>query len=391
MALAELYCDASATTPPLPAVLEAMQAVYREAWANPSSLHGHGLAAAEMLERSRQRIGNALGAAADQLIVTSGATESVHLALLGTAARTSPARLVIGALEHPAVFAAADALRSQGWDVQIWPVGPDGHLRMDLLDAILEPPTRLVSLNWGQSEVGTLQPMLEIGDACRRRGIVCHTDATQLLSQARLDWNALPLDLLSGSAHKFQGPRGVGLLLFRHGVLQHPLFGGGGQQQGWRSGTEATALTAGMAEALDALPLHRPITGREAPAGVTPDLRPSRDRLLEQLLDREGVQLTGAGVDHRLPHHISLVVKDVSGGPISGRELVRQLARHGVAASSGSACSSGRSQDSPVLTAMDLPVSLRRSGLRLSLGPWLSADELESIPERFDAARAGCT
>ena len=124
VALAELYCDASATTPPLPAVLEAMQAVYREAWANPSSLHGHGLAAAEMLERSRQRIGNALGAAADQLIVTSGATESVHLALLGTAARTSPARLVIGALEHPAVFAAADALRSQGWDVQIWPVGP---------------------------------------------------------------------------------------------------------------------------------------------------------------------------------------------------------------------------------------------------------------------------
>ena len=391
MASAELYCDASATTPPLPGVLEAMQAVHRHAWANPSSLHGHGIAAAEALERSRQRIGAALGAASDELVITSGATESVHLALLGSAAISPPGRVVISAVEHPAVVAAAEALQSRGWDLQVWPVGPDGRLRMDLLDTMLDPPTQLVSLNWGQSEVGTLQPMLAIGAACRRRGILCHTDATQLLSQGRLDWSALPLDLLSASAHKFQGPRGVGVLLVRRDVLKQPLFGGGGQQQGWRSGTEATALTAGMAAALEVLPLHRPVNGSEAPAGVTPELRDCRDRLLHQLLERDGVQLTGAALDQRLPHHISLVVQDASGGAISGRELVRQLARHGLAASSGSACSSGRSQDSPVLTALGVPVPLRRSGLRLSLGPWLTADDLESIPARFDAARAACT
>ena len=391
MALAELYLDASATTPPLAAVLDAMQTVHRQAWANPSSLHGFGLAAAEALERARHKICTALGALSDELIVTSGATESVHLALLGSTALTQPGRVVISAVEHPAVVAAAKRLRILGWQVQIWPVGPDGRLKMELLEAMLAPPTQLVSLNWGQSEIGTLQPILQIGEACRRRGILCHTDATQLLSQARLDWGALPLDLLSGSAHKFQGPRGAGLLLTRSGVLQQPLFGGGGQQQGWRSGTEAIALTAGMAEALAALPEHHPITGSEAPAGVTSDLRRFRDRLLQQLLERDGVQSIGAGVEQRLPHHISVVVSHPSGQPVSGRELVRQFAVQGVAVSSGSACSSGRSQDSAVLTAIDLPAPLRRSGLRLSLGPWLSEGDLKSIPRRFDAARAACT
>ena len=368
-----------------------MQTVHRDAWANPSSLHGYGLAAAEALERARQKICMALGAVSDELVVTSGATESVHLALLGSTALKEPGRVVISAVEHPAVVAAAARLSQLGWQVQIWPVGPDGQLNMDLLEEMLAPPTQLVSLNWGQSEIGTLQPILQIGEACRRRGILCHTDATQLLSQARLDWRALPLDLLSGSAHKFQGPRGVGLLLTRPEVLQQPIFGGGGQQQGWRSGTEAIALTAGMAEALSALPPHHPITGNEAPAGLTPELRRCRDRLLDQLMERKGVQSTGAGPEQRLPHHISVVVSDADGQPVSGRELVRQLAMQGVAASSGSACSSGRSQDSAVLTAIDLPAPLRRSGLRLSLGPWLSEADLESIPRRFDAARAACT
>ena len=391
MASAELYCDASATTPPLKEVLEAMEETYAHAWANPSSLHGHGLEAAEALERARQRMGQLLGVPSQDLLITSGATESVHLALLGAAAAQQPAQIVISAVEHPAVMAAAESLQRDGWQLTIWPVGPDGGLRMDLLEAMLAPPTRLVSLNWGQSEIGTLQPIVRIGEACRQRGIVLHTDATQLLSQGRPDWSRLPVDLLSGSAHKFRGPRGVGLLLHRPGVLQRPLLGGGGQQGGWRSGTESIALAAGMAEALAALPVYCPEDGREPPPGAAPQLRRWRDRLLDQLLQRDGVHAVGADPDHRLPHHLSLVVEAIGGGPASGRELVRQLSRQGIAASSGSACSSGRSQDSPVLAAIGVRPDLRRSGLRLSLGSWLTDSDLESIPERFDAARSACS
>ena len=152
-----------------------MQEVYAHAWANPSSLHGHGLAAAEALERARQRMVHLLGVPSQELLITSGATESVHLALLGAAAAQQPAQIVISAVEHPAVVAAAESLQSDGWQLKIWPVGPDGGLRMDLLDAMLAPPTRLVSLNWGQSEIGTLQPIIRIGEACRQRAELCCT------------------------------------------------------------------------------------------------------------------------------------------------------------------------------------------------------------------------
>ena len=146
-----------------------------------------------------------------------------------------------------------------------------------------------------------------------------------------------------------------------------------------------------MAEALAALPVYCPEDGREPPPGATPQLRGWRDRLLDQLLQRDGVHAVGADPDHRLPHHLSLVVEAIGGGPASGRELVRQLSRQGIAASSGSACSSGRSQDSPVLTAIGVRPDLRRSGLRLSLGGWLTDSDLDSIPERFDAARSACS
>ena len=388
-AKADIYLDAAATTPPSADVIERIRVVQADTWANPSSLHGPGIRAAECLERSRQSIASALGAERDQLTFTSGATESVHLALLGTALKRDPARLVISAVEHPAVVAAARRLERQGWKLLQWPVDGDGLIRLELLETMLAPPTQLVSMIWGQSEVGALQPVLKVAQACRQRGITFHTDATQVIPQGLIRWHDHPIDLLSLSAHKLRGPRGVGLLLHRSDSVPDPLLGGGGQEGGIRSGTEPVALIAGMAEAMRGLPRFDP-TVHPVPPG-DPSVRIQRDRLLERLLRMDGVHLLGPALQARLPHHISLLIGDRQGRPLSARAVVRAMARDGLACSSGSACHAGRTEDSPVLAAMGTAPAWRRSGLRLTLGTWLSDADLATVPDRLDAARQSCT
>lgn len=388
-AKADIYLDAAATTPPSADVIERIRVVQADTWANPSSLHGPGIRAADCLERSRQSIASALGAERDQLTFTSGATESVHLALLGTALKRDPARLVISAVEHPAVVAAARRLERQGWQLLHWPVDGDGLIRLELLETMLAPPTQLVSMIWGQSEVGGLQPVLKVAQACRQRGITFHTDATQVIPQGLIRWHDHPIDLLSLSAHKLRGPRGVGLLLHRSDSVPDPLLGGGGQEGGIRSGTEPVALIAGMAEAMRGLPRFDP-TVHPVPPG-DPSVRIQRDRLLERLLRMDGVHLLGPELQARLPHHISLLIGDRQGRPLSARAVVRAMARDGLACSSGSACHAGRTEDSPVLAAMGTAPAWRRSGLRLTLGTWLSDADLATVPDRLDAARQSCT
>ena len=388
-AKADIYLDAAATTPPSADVIERIRVVQADTWANPSSLHGPGIRAAECLERSRQSIASALGAERDQLTFTSGATESVHLALLGTALKRDPARLVISAVEHPAVVAAARRLERQGWKLLQWPVDGDGLIRLELLETMLAPPTQLVSMIWGQSEVGALQPVLKVAQACRQRGITFHTDATQVIPQDLIRWHDHPIDLLSLSAHKLRGPRGVGLLLHRSDSVPDPLLGGGGQEGGIRSGTEPVALIAGMAEAMRGLPRFDP-TVHPVPPG-DPSVRIQRDRLLERLLRMDGVHLLGPELQARLPHHISLLIGDRQDRPLSARAVVRAMARDGLACSSGSACHAGRTEDSPVLAAMGTAPAWRRSGLRLTLGTWLSDADLATVPDRLDAARQSCT
>ena len=384
---ADIYLDAAATTPPLPGVIEAIQRIQQTAWANPSSLHHSGLVAAEALERSRLSIAQQLGATPADLICTSGATESVHLALLGCLNQQPPGRLVISAVEHAAVTAAAAQLSGLDWQVELWPVDHQGVVRLDQLERLLAPPTQMVSMIWGQSEVGAIQPVMAIGQACRERGILFHTDATQLLPHGRIRWHELPIDLLSVSAHKLQGPRGIGLLLKKKHVGISPLQGGGGQEQGLRGGTEPVALMAGLAAALQPLPVFDP-SSMSIPPGSCPRIRGLRDQLLSHLLELPGVDLCGPCTDHRLPNHISLLLTGRRGQPLSGRHMVRELARRGVAVSSGSACSSGRRTDSPVLAAMDVAQDRRQSGLRLSLGGWIDDDQLAVVPQRFAEAMA---
>lgn len=375
-----LYLDASAGAPPAEAVLEAMASATRTAWANPSSLHGYGLAAADSLERSRQAIAALLGAEAQQLTFCSGGTEAAHLALLGAAAVLPPGRLLISAVEHPAVVAAAERLIGSGWTLERLPVDHLGRLRLDRLESLLEPPTRLVSVIWGQSEVGTLQSLRAIAERCRRAGVILHSDAVQVVGHRPIDFASMQVDLLSFTAHKLQGPRGIGALLARPGMKLRPMIEGGGQEGGLRSGTEPVVLAAGFAEALR-LAQRR----LELNAGQDP-LEPWRDGLLQSLINLGGVELTGCP-SQRLPHHLSVLVRDGGGRPLSGRRLVQALWRQGLAVSSGSACRGGRTGGSPVLQAMGYPPDLAASGLRLSLGPWLSQEQLDSVPARFERAR----
>ena len=381
----EIYLDAAATTPPRPNVLRCMDRIQKDAWANPSSLHGPGLIAAEALGRCRAQIAAALNAEQDQLIFTSGATESVHLALLGAMDQQPVGRLVISAVEHPAVEAAAQVLVQRGWVLERWPVDATGVLKLDQLDRLLAPPTRMVSLIWAQSEVGTLQPLLRIGAACRERGVLIHTDATQLLPQGLIDWSSLPVDLLSFSSHKLQGPRGVGLLLHRQGLIQQPMQGGGGQEGGLRAGTEPVALIAGLAEALQTLPHFDPFH-QSTPPGATPQLLGWRDRLQAQIEAIDGVTVLHGETTPRLPNHLACLITTAGGSPLSGRRLVRELARRNVACSSGSACRSGKVQDSAVLSAMGVETALRQSLLRFSLGPWIDLAVLDQVPERLQLA-----
>ena len=362
-----------------------MAAVHGEAWANPSSLHGFGLAAGERLERSRQRIAEILGCSANQVIFTSGGTESIHMALLGVAADGPPGRLVMSSVEHPATVAAAAQLQQRGWQVERCPVDRLGVVDLDALQSLLQPPTRLLSLIWGQSEVGTVQPIETIGRRCREAGVLLHVDAVQVVGHQPVDFNQLPIDLLSLAAHKFQGPRGVGALLVRSDLKLKPFIGGGGQESGRRGGTEPVALVAGLARALDLCHERLWAHGGRDPVA---DLR---DGLLDRLLALSGVELSGPDPrdptgPSRLPHHISLLVAAPGGKPLSGRRLVQTIWQQGYAVSSGSACSSGRGTNpwgmapSPILQAMGFPDPIAASGLRISLGPWLTAQDLEGVP-----------
>ncbi|QVL54221.1 MAG: cysteine desulfurase [Cyanobium sp. M30B3] len=377
---AGIYLDASATTPPAAAVLAEMADLQARAWANPSSLHGYGLAAAEVLERARWRCAAVLGCSPEELVFTSGGTEAIHLALLGHGATVDPGRLLISAVEHPATVAAAAQLGRQGWQVRQLPVDRLGRLELQALQEALEPPTRLVSLIWGQSEVGTLQQLEPIGELCHRAGVPLHVDAVQVVGHRPVDFSALPVDLLSLAAHKLQGPRGIGALLVRRGMALLPLLAGGGQEGGRRAGTEPVVLAAGLARALE--------LSQQADPAILAGLR---DGLLQALLELEGVRLSGpdprSHPGQRLPHHLSVLVADPAGRALSGRALVRELWREGYALSSGSACSSTGSTASAVLRAMGFGEAEAASGLRLSLGPWLSPDDLVGVAPALERAR----
>ena len=374
-----LYLDACAATPLAEGLEQRLLAYQRQAWANPSSLHQAGLEAAELLERSRQRLLELLGCPTGQVVFTSGGTEADNLALLGICRSQAPGRLLISPFEHAAIRRCADQLGFEGWQVEVLPLDCHGRIDLEAFESLLLPPTRLVSVAWASSELGVLQPMQDIARLCQQAGVPLHSDAVQVVGQLpAAELLPLPVDALSISAHKFQGPRGVGALVMPKPQGLQPQLLGGGQESGLRSGTESPWLVAAMVDALELRFNQQP--------QLAVAMAELRDGLWQQLSAVRGLDRVGRWSRAEcLPHHLALVLSSAQGEPLSARAAVRQLAQAGVAVSSGSACSSGNDQANPALVALGYGPRHARSGLRLSVGPWLHSRDFQALPALLES------
>jgi len=356
----QIYLDYSATTPTRPEAVAAMQTVMAEQWGNPSSLHQWGNRAATVLEQARAQVALLLNAPLESLVFTAGGTEADNLAVMGVAQRyRTPQHLIVSSVEHSAIAEPVRRLAALGWEVTWLPVDRTGRVNPDDLVAAIRPETVLVSIIYGQSEVGTVQPIADLGAIARDRGVLFHTDAVQVAGRLPINVQSLPVDLLSLSSHKLYGPPGAGALYVRPGVALLPLLGGGGQERGLRSGTEALPNIAGFGVAAE-------LAATELPS-ETVRLIQLRDRLFEHLADVPGLVVTG-DLRHRLPHHASFCVTAADGATVSGKTLVRQMNLAGIGISAGSACHSGKLSPSPILTAMGYSDREALCGIRLTLG-----------------------
>lgn len=362
----QIYLDYSATTPTRPEAIAAMQTAMEQHWGNASSLHHWGNRAATALERSRLQVASLLNAPAESIVFTAGGSEADNLAVLGVAGNSPPQHLIISAVEHSAVAEPARQLAAKGWQVTRLPVDRRGAVSPEQLQQAFQDNTALVSIIYGQSEVGTLQPIAELGAIAQSHGALFHTDAVQVAGRLPIDVQQLPVDLLSLSSHKIYGPQGAGALYIKPGTpALSAIVSGGGQERGLRSGTQAIPNIVGFGAAAE-------LAVAEMPA-ETLRLIHLRDRFFALLSDVHELAPTGDPRD-RLPHHVSFCLPR---GEVTGKMLVRQMNLAGIGISAGSACHSGQLSPSPILQAMGYGDRPATSGIRLTLGRQTTAADVD--------------
>ncbi len=360
----QIYLDRSATTKPRPEAIAAAKRILTEQWGNPSSLHSWGQRSATVLETARLQVASLINAVDPESIVfTSGGTEANNLAILGVARNyQTPQHIIISSVEHSAINEPVKLLQQWGWQVTKLPVNHRGRINPLDLQAAIQPNTVLVSIIYGQSEVGTLQPIEKLAQITRDRDILFHTDAVQVAGCLPISVQQLGVDLLSLSGHKIYGIQGAGALYVRRGVELVPLLGGGGQEHKLRSGTQAVPAIAALGVAAE-------LAAKEM-NDETPRLMGLRDRLFDLLADCPCLESTGDRL-YRLPHHVSFILSDRferQARDVTGKTIVRQLNLAGIGISAGSACHSGKLNPSPILLAMGYsPVAAKR-GIRLTMG-----------------------
>lgn len=367
----KVYLDHNATTPLHADVLAAMLPYLTERFGNPSSLHAWGQEGRQALEAARRRVAAALGSADKETIVfTGGGTEADNLALIGVAlAQQARGRhLVISGVEHHAVLHAAAALGRQGFEITRLPVDEQGILDPDAVRQAIRPDTVLVSLMHGNNETGVLFPIAAAGRICRERRVTFHCDAVQSFGKLPLDVEALGVDLLSVSAHKLHGPKGVGALYIRRGTKMQPLLHGGAQERSRRAGTENVAGAVGLAAATGLA-----LGDQEAAGKRMADLR---DRLEQGLMAAVSGVVRNGHPAERLPHTSNLSFLGVE-----AESLILALDLQGIGVSSGAACSSGALELSHVLTAMGLPRQRAQSAIRFSLGRDTAPEAIDRVLE----------
>lgn len=375
-----LYADHAATTALSPRALEAMTPYFRDAYGNPSSLYAFGQQAKSDLDAARAEVARCLNAKPEEIFFTSGGTESDNWALKAVAElRGGKGRHIItSAIEHHAILHTLEHLeKALGFSVTYLPVDSLGRVDPQAVKAAIRPDTILITVMAANNEIGTIEPIAEIGAIAREAGVLFHTDAVQAVGHIPVDVSAWNCDMLSLSGHKFHGPRGVGALYVRRGLRLPPLIHGGGQEKGRRSGTENVAGAVGLAAAL-----REAVDGLEARSVL---LAARRDRLIEGLTRLPCSRLTGDPV-HRLPGTASFVFEGVE-----GEALLLHLDAKGICASSGSACSSASLDPSHVLLAIGLPHEVAHGSLRLSLGEENTDEDvdylLQAVPEVVEYLR----
>lgn len=363
-----VYADNAATTAMSKTAIRAMEPYYDTLYGNPSSLHSVGQRAAEALEAARARVAACLGAKPEEIYFTSGGSEADNQAIRSAAlvgARKGKRHIISTAFEHHAVLHTLKKLEREGFEVTLLDVGSQGLVNVKDVAAAIREDTALVTIMYANNEVGTIQPIAEIGALCREKGVPFHTDAVQAVGHLSIDVERGQIDMLSLSAHKFHGPKGVGALYCRKGLPLLPFIEGGAQERNRRAGTENLAGIAGLAAALE-----------EANANLernAAQISALRDKLIDGLSQIPHARLNGDR-ERRLPGNVSFCFEG-----IEGESLLLLLDAKGVAASSGSACTSGSLDPSHVLLALGLPHEVAHGSLRLSLSEYNTMEEMDHI------------
>jgi cysteine desulfurase len=365
-----IYLDNAATTRVRPEVRQAMMPLLGETFGNPSSVHRWGRDAKLKLEEARARIAALIGARPTEIIFTRGGTEADNLAILGRSRHMRGAPVVCSAIEHRAVLRTAQAAESEGAPLHLLPVDGDGVVVVDALEEVLSPTPAVVSVMWANNEVGAVQPIRELAERCAGARVAFHSDAVQAFGKLHIRMDEVPVDLLSMSAHKIGGPKGVGALFVRKGVRLDPLIHGGGHERGLRAGTEDVAGAVGFAIAAELALRER--------EDQTERLEKLRDRLQAALVERVPDLIVNAAGAERLP-----TILNVSVPGANSEMLLVMLDLEGIAASSGSACSSGGVAPSHVLTTMGLSAEVAGPSVRLSLGRETTEREIDEVVEIF--------
>ncbi len=377
-----VYFDYNATTPVLAEVADAVARATRDLFGNPSSVHHYGQQAKAAIDDARGAVAQLIGAEPSEIVFTSGGTEADNLAIRGLAEALEPAgrrHLVVSAIEHEAVLNTCKALARRGWRTTIVPVGPSGVVAPDDLRAALADDTALVSIMHANNEIGTIQPLPHLAAMVHEHGALFHTDAVQSAGKLPVDIRQLGVDLLAVSAHKFNGPKGVGALWVRRGTRLLPVLTGGKHERNRRAGTENVAGIVGMGVAAAAV--------RRSLADDTARVTALRDRLEAGILARvPGTTVNGA-TDCRVAN-----TTNISFDRIEAESLLIALDLEGIAVSTGSACSSGALEPSHVLKAMGFPVHRTQNSLRFSLGHFSTTAEvdrvLDALPPLVDKLRS---
>lgn len=375
-----IFLDYSATTPVDPRVVEAMLPYWTEAYGNPSSSHSYGRAANQGLEESRRSIARILNAHPSEIIFTGCGSEADNMALRGAmwAARQEGRgnHMITSVIEHEAILATAHQLNEVfGFDLTVVGVDEDGRVDPAEVEAAIRPDTVLISIMAANNEIGTIQPIMEIGELARQHGALFHSDAVQAAAIWPWDMETQPVDMLTLAAHKFYGPKGVGILYLRRGVNLVSSLTGGSQEEGRRAGTSNVAFAVGAAKALE--------IATETRQDYLDHCIPLRDRLIAGVLEQfspADCQLTGHRED-RLPYHTSFVFNG-----LTGSDILMHLDLLGIAGSSGSACSSGNPAPSKILESLGLGETWTRGGLRLTLGRQTTAAQIDYVIEHVPQA-----